>query len=137
MGPKSFGAGAIRGGVVGDFIGPQLEERRADVRGEGDVETVEPSHGGVGLVVVTVEAPSRSEQEVSTTHRDGVVVDDCPYPLSLDDESKCVLTVPVDRGILTRVQILNGRPQPRCRVRPTTKARVGERDRPTFAAAAD
>src|SRR4051794_29393453 len=103
--------------------------------GEGGVEAVEPSHGGVRLVVVAVEAPSRSEQKIPATHSDGVVVDDCPHPLSLDDESKCVLTVSVDRRILTWVQILNSRPQRRCRVRRTTKARVRERDRPTFAAA--
>ncbi len=135
--PQSFGAGSVGGGAVRDLIGAELEKRRPGVVDEGDVQAVEPGHRGVGLVVVTVEAPARSEEEVPAAHRDRVAVDDGPDTLALHNEPESMLRVPVDRGVLARVEVLDRRPQRRRRVRSATQTRVGQRDRPPLPAAAD
>ena len=91
---------------------------------ERDVEAVNPHHRLVGLVVVTVEMPTRGEQEVTTAHRDRIPVDHRPHPLALDDETEGVLAVTVLRRRLLGAQVLNRRPQRRRHIRNAAQAGV-------------
>ena len=137
VGPEPLGAGPGGRRAVGDLVGARLEERGADVVDERDVEPVEPRHRPVGLVVVAVEPPAGGEQEVAAAHGDRVVVDDGPHALALDDEPERVLGVPVDGGVLARVEVLDRRPERRRGVGGAAEAGVGECDGAALAAAPD
>ncbi len=93
-------------------VGAELEEPGVRVVDERDVETVDPRHRLIGLVVVAVEVPARGgEQEVAAAHRDRVTVDHGPHAFTFDDEAECVLRVAMlGRGFLG-AEILDRRPQ--------------------------
>ena len=137
MGPQPFGAGHVRGCLVGDPFGAELEERGVRVVHERNVQAVDPGHRLIGFVVVAVEVPAGGEQEVAAAHGDRVAVDDGPYPLALDDEPERVLAVPVFGGGLVRPEVLDGGPQCWGGVGGAGQAGIGQRDGPAFTAAAD
>ena len=87
--------------------------------------------------MVGVPVPARLRQEVAPAHRHRVAADDRPDALALEHEPEGVLGVPVLGGVLARQQVLDRGPQRRGGERPAAQARVGERDRPPLAAAAD
>jgi len=108
---------------------------------ERDVQTVDPRHRLIGLVVVPMEMPARGEQEVAAAHRHRITVDHRPHALALALalalEAERVLGVTMLRRGLLRPEVLDGRPQRRRHVRDTAEAGVGQRDRAAFPAAAD
>src|SRR6476661_3593402 len=111
MCPEPLRPGDVRCRLVGDAFGAEFEEPRVGVVHEGDVEAVDPGHRLLGLVVMAVEVPSRSEQEITTTHRYRITVDDGPHSLALHHESERILAVPVFGGGLVRAEVLDGGPQ--------------------------
>ena len=136
MGPEPLGARNVRGGLVRDAFGAEFEEPGVGVVHERDVQSVDPRHRLVGVVVVAVEVPARRQQEVPAAHRHRIPVDDRPDAFALDDETEGVLRVAVLRGCFVRAQILDRRPQRRRRIRRAGQARVGQRDGPAFPATA-
>ena len=91
MAPKPFPARDVGGRVVGDALGTVLEEAHVHLPRERDVEAVDPRYRVVGRVLVAVEVPPRSQQEVAAAHPDGIAVDHRPDPLALDDETESIL----------------------------------------------
>ena len=139
MAPEALGPGALGGGPLprAELIAAGLEELRLGDVLERDVEAVDPGHRLLGGVVVGVPVPARLGQEVAPAHRHRVAADDRPDALALEHEPEGVLGVPVLGGVLARHQVLDRGPQRRGGERPAGQARVGERDRPALAAAAD
>ena len=119
-----------------DLVPAELEELRLGEVLEGDVQAVDPGHGGRGRIVVRVPVPAGLRQEVTAAHRDRVAADDRPHALAFQHETERVLRVPVLGCVLPRHQVLDRRPQRRRGERAAVQPRVGEGDRAALAAPA-
>ena len=126
-------------GVPGSVPGfrSELEEPGVENVHERDVEPVEPDHGCVPGVGVSVPGPGRGEQEIAAPHRDGVSVDDRPDPFAVHHEPERALAVTMGRRDLARPEVLDRGPQRRGRVGQTRETGIRQRDRAPFAATAD
>jgi hypothetical protein len=87
--------------------------------------------------VVGVPVPAGLRQEVAPRHGDGVLADDGPHALTLDDEPEGILGVPVLRGVLSRHEVLDGRPERRGGVGLAVEGGVRQRDGAPLTTATD
>ena len=137
MAPKPLAARKVRRGIVGHAIGAELEETDIHLLRERDVQAVDPGHRLVGVVVVSVEAPSGRQQKVAPAHAHRIAVDHRPDALALDHEAEGVLRMAMFRRRLARTEILDRGPERRADIGVTAEAGIGEPDGPPLATASD